>query len=169
MVRLKFRNDFKMLEYSKPWKWCRTLFRLKLKSLLPPEWKIFIIQNWYKNICLNMVYTISISNHIKKLLISNIFTNNGKFVVLVYQVTYACHTIISKEITMFNLNYLNICYNLSVTTLWIQTVFLVAEELWIISLSESQLKDQKNLFWLSFRIFCDILRKTRVINTDAYL
>ena len=49
---------------------------------------------------------LSISTHIKKLLISYKFTNKGKFVFL-YQVTAACHRIISKEIIMFNLNYSN--------------------------------------------------------------
>ena len=106
MVRLKFCNDFKMLESSKPWEWCQTLFRLKLKSLLPPEWLTFIIQNLYKNICLNMVYNLSISTHIKKSFISNIFTKKENLLFL-YRVTSACHTIISKEIIMFNLNSLN--------------------------------------------------------------
>ena len=83
MVGLKFWNDFKMLESSKPWEWCQPLFRLKLKSLLPTEWLTFIIQNWYQSICRNMVYEVSISTHMQKLLISNIFTNKGKFAVLV--------------------------------------------------------------------------------------
>ena len=44
IVRLKFCNDFLMLKSYNPWVWYQTLFRLKLKPLLPPKWVTFIIQ-----------------------------------------------------------------------------------------------------------------------------
>ena len=44
IVRLKFCNDFLMLKSYNPLVWYQTLFRLKLKPLLPPKWVTFIIQ-----------------------------------------------------------------------------------------------------------------------------
>jgi len=106
MVRLKFCNDFIMLESSYPWEWWQTLFRLKLKPLLPLKWLTFIIQKWYQSINLNMVCKLYISTHKKK---------NHWFLIYLQirqicsctKITSACHTIISKEKVMVNLDYLN--------------------------------------------------------------
>ena len=53
-----------------------------------------------------MVYNLSISTHIKKSLITVIFTNKENFCYRT-KITFAWHTIISPEKVMFNSNYLN--------------------------------------------------------------